>query len=251
MARAGTPVPQEPSHKTHNIIMTTIDFDTNPTVPVREYDEIARIALPGYEAMHTMALSILKSQLPKTANLLIVGAGTGMEIVRYSQGNPEWHFMGIDPSANMLEIARKKIQSSNISEQVTLHQSYTNDLPSTPLYDAATSILVMHFIPDEDKLGFLQSIAQRLKQGAPFILVDIFGEKGTPEFERTLSFMQSYWQEMGRTEENIQEMMTTINKGVYTISEARVYELLQQAGFTNVTKFYTGIWVGGWVAYHM
>jgi tRNA (cmo5U34)-methyltransferase len=227
----------------------TIDFDTNPTVPTNQYDEIVRVVLPGYEAMHTMALSILKSQLPQTANLLIVGAGTGMEIVRYSQSNPEWEFMGIDPSANMLEIARAKIQSSNISQQVTLQQSDTNDLPSTPLYDAATSILVMHFIPDDGKLAFLQSIAQRLKQGAPFILVDVFGEKGTPEFERTLSFIQSYWQEVGKTEAEIKEMLATSNKGIYSISEARVYDLLQQAGFTSITRFYTGLWVGGWVGY--
>lgn len=225
----------------------TIDFDTNPTVPTSEYDEIARILLPGYEAMHTMALSILKSHLPKTANLLIVGAGTGMELIRYSQSNPKWSFLGIDPSANMLEIARAKIEQHNLSERITLQQTYTHELPLAPLYDAATSILVMHFIPDDGKLAFLQSIAQRLKQKAPFILVDIFGEKGTPQFERITTYIQSYWQEMGRPEENIQEMITIINKGVYTISEAHVFKLLQQAGFTNITRFYTGLWVGGWV----
>lgn len=236
------PTPQETMQK------PTIDFDTNPTVPTSEYDEMARIALPGYEAMHTMALSILKSHLPKTANLLIVGAGTGMELIHYSQSNPQWSFLGIDPSANMLQIARTKIEQHNLSERITLQQTYTHELPSTPLYDAATSILVMHFIPDDSKLAFLQSVAQRLKQGAPFILVDIFGKKGAPEFERIITYIQSYWQEMGRTEANIKEMIATFEKGIYPVEEARVYELLQQAGFTNVIRFYTGIWVGGWVA---
>ncbi|OKH54108.1 SAM-dependent methyltransferase [Calothrix sp. HK-06] len=226
----------------------TIHFDSNPTVPTSEYDEMARQVLPGYEAMHTMALSILKSQLPTTANLLIVGAGTGMELIRYSQSNPKWSFLGIDPSANMLEIARTKIEQHNLSERITLQQTYTHELTSTPLYDAATSILVMHFIPDDSKLGFLQSIAQRLKEGAPFILVDIFGKKGTPEFERIITYIQSYWQEMGRTEINIKEMLATFEKGIYPVEEARVYELLQQTGFTNITRFYTGLWVGGWVA---
>ncbi|BAU05719.1 MULTISPECIES: hypothetical protein [Fischerella] len=42
----------------------TIDFDTNPTVAVSEYDNMARIALPGYEAMHIMVLACLRSHLP-------------------------------------------------------------------------------------------------------------------------------------------------------------------------------------------
>jgi tRNA (cmo5U34)-methyltransferase len=226
----------------------TIDFDANPTVPISEYDEIARRVLPGYEAMHTMALSILKSYLSKTANLLIVGAGTGMELIHYSQGNPEWSFLGIDPSANMLDIARAKIEQHNLSERVTLQQTYTHELPSTPLYDAATSILVMHFISDNSKLAFLQSIVQRLKQGAPLILVDIFGQKGTPEFERIITYIQSYWEEMGRPETDRKEMLATFHKGIHPIGEARVFELLQQAGFRNITRFYTGLWVGGWVA---
>lgn len=234
------PTPQEPMQK------PTIDFDTNPTVPTSEYDKIARIALPGYEAMHTMALSILKSHLPKTANLLIVGAGTGMELIHYSQST-EWSLLGIDPSINMLEIARAKIEQHNLSKRVTLQQNYTHELPLAPLYDAATSILVMHFIPDDGKLAFLQSIAQRLKQKAPFILIDIFGKKGTPEFERIITYIQSHWQEMGMTEANIKEMLATFEKGIYPVGEAHIYELLQQAGFTNITKFYTGLWVGGWV----
>lgn len=105
----------------------------------------------------------------------------------------------------------------------------------------------MHFIPDDGKLAFLQSIAQRLKQKAPFILVDIFGKKGTPEFERIITYIQSHWQEMGITEANRKEMLATFEKGIYSVEEAHVYELLQQAGFTNVTRFYTGLWVGGWV----
>jgi len=43
-------------------------------------------------------------------------------------------------------------------------------------------------------------------------------------------------------------MLETVNKGVYPISEPRVFKLLQQAGFENIMKFYTGLWVGGWVA---
>ncbi|PMB53179.1 SAM-dependent methyltransferase [Fischerella thermalis CCMEE 5201] len=227
----------------------TIDFDTNPTVAVSEYDNMARMALPGYEAMHTMVLACLRSHLPEKANLLIVGAGTGMELVRFAKSNREWQMLGVDPSANMLAVAQEKIQQHHLSEQVQLFQGYTHDLPATTLYNAATSILVMHFIPDDGgKLAFLQSIAQRLQSSAVFILVDVFGETNTREFEQTISFVKKYWAEMGIPPQKMAQLLERINDGVHLIGEARELELLQQAGFSNVMRFYTGLWVGGWVA---
>ncbi|MBE9193459.1 class I SAM-dependent methyltransferase [Gloeocapsopsis crepidinum LEGE 06123] len=226
----------------------TIDFDADP-VASTEYDDRARKALPGYEVMHTMALSFLKSHLPETANLLIVGAGTGMELLKFSKSNPQWQLLGVDPSSNMLAIAQQKIEQNKLSNRVKLVQGYTHDLPDTPLYDAATCILVMHFLPDDgSKIALLQSIAQRLQSSAPFILVDIFGEKSSREFEQITAIIKLFWQEMGILPEQIDEGIETINKGVYPVAESRAIELLQQAGFGNIVRFYTGLWGGGWVA---
>lgn len=226
----------------------TIDFDTNPTVDSTEYDNRVRKAIPGYEAIHTMALSFLKLHSPETANLLVVGAGTGMELMKFGS-NSQWQLLGVDPSSKMLAIAQQKITQNNLSNRVKLFQGYTHDLPNTPLYDAATCILVMHFLPDEhSKLSLLQSIAQRLKSSAPFVLVDIFGEKGSQEFEQIAAIMQLFWQEMGIEPEQINKALETINTSVYPLPKARIIELLQQAGFSNIFKFYTGFWGGGWMA---
>lgn len=226
-----------------------IDFDSNPPVATSEYDKMTQMALPGYEAMHTMVKSILLSHLPELANLLIVGAGSGMELIKFGEGNSQWQMLGVDPSSNMLAIAQLKIEQHGLSERVKLFQGYTHDLQATPMYDAATCILVMHFVPDDgSKLALLQSIVQRMKLSATFILVDVFGEKGTREFEQMISVMKVFWSEMGMDLQRRMELLEAINKGVYPISEPRVLELLQQAGLENTIRFYTGLWVGGWVA---
>jgi tRNA (cmo5U34)-methyltransferase len=47
---------------------------------------MAQMALPGYEAMHTIAKSLLRSHLPERASLLIVGAGAhGVSEVWFGQ----------------------------------------------------------------------------------------------------------------------------------------------------------------------
>lgn len=227
----------------------TIDFDKNAPIAGSEYDKMAQQALPGYEAMHQMALACLRAKLPSEANLLVVGAGTGMELVKFAKGNSGWQISGVDPSENMLAIAKNKIQQHGLSEQVKLFQGYTNDLPDSSIYDAATSILVMHFIPDDGgKLAFLQSIAKRMKSSGTFILVDVFGEKGTDDFQEMISLIKEFWQEAGIIEAKKAEILETMEKGVYPISETRVLQLLEQAGFSKVIRFYTGLWVGGWMA---
>ncbi len=227
----------------------TVDFDNNAPIAGNEYDDMAPSVLPGYEAMHQMVLACLRAKLPGEANLLVVGAGTGMELIRFGKGNSKWQILGVDPSENMFAVAKDKIQQNDLSEQVKLFQGYTNDLPETSIYDAATSILVMHFIPDDgEKLAFLKSIYSRMKSSSIFILVDVFGEKGTDDFREMISLVKRFWEETGITEAKKAEILETMEKGVYPISENRVLELLEQAGFSKVMRFYTGLWVGGWMA---
>ncbi|MBE9216751.1 class I SAM-dependent methyltransferase [Plectonema cf. radiosum LEGE 06105] len=227
----------------------TIDFDRNAAITGNEYDNIAPLALPGYEAMHQMALACLQANLSPEANILVVGAGTGMELIKFALGNPKWQILGVDPSEKMLAIAQDKIQQHDLSEQIKLFQGYTDNLPETSIYDAATSILVMHFIPDDGgKLAFLQSIAQRMKSSSTFILVDAFGEKGTDNFQQIVAVIKKFWQQTGVPEAKQIELLETLEQGVYPISETRVLELLEQAGFSKVIRFYTGLWIGGWMA---
>jgi tRNA (cmo5U34)-methyltransferase len=53
---------------------------------------------------------------------------------------------------------------------------------------------------------------------------------------------------MGMKAEKLAEMLETAKKGIHSIPEQRVFELLQLAGFGSIFRFYTALWYGGWVA---
>lgn len=227
----------------------TIDFDRNAAIGGDEYDKMTPSVFPGYEVIHQMALACLQTKLPDETNLLVAGAGTGMELVKFGQGNSKWQILGVDPSEKMLTIAKNKLQHHGLSEQIKLFKGYINDLPEISIYDAATSILVMYYIPDDgSKLAFLQSIVRRMKPSSTFILIDFFGEKGTDDFQQMISLMKEFWKEMGIPEAKKAELLEIMNKSLYPVSETRVLELLQQAGFSKVTQFYRGLLIGGWMA---
>lgn len=149
----------------------------------RQYEHRIRAVVPGYEALHEMVRSLLQHHLGETGHLLVVGSGTGTEIAYLGEGSAGWRFTGVDPSADMVSVSRRRVAERGLSERVELHTGFVHELPTSTLYNAATSILVMHFIPDDGrKLDFLRSVSARLELGAPFILADMHGDKTSGRF---------------------------------------------------------------------
>jgi tRNA (cmo5U34)-methyltransferase len=244
-----------------------IEFDRDRA---SEYDLDIRKAIPGYEALHGMAHSLLQTNLSESARLLVVGSGTGMELINYCQQNPTWSLTGVDPSAEMMAIALEQLVSLGYRERVQLHTGYISSLPETEPMDAATLMLVMHFLPDDgSKLQLLKDIARHLKPGAELILADLYGDRSLPYFDKLRKAWQAlYFSQLDdaecvtrqapplqggepRDESRVKaeaNFQTSIDNSIYFITEARIIELLQAAGFSNITKFYNAFLFGGWIA---
>ena len=228
---------------------TEIKFDRDRA---EGYDLDIRKAIPGYEALHGMAYSLLQTNLNESARVLIVGSGTGMELVNYCQQNPKWSLTGVDPSAEMMAIAEEELVSLGYRERVNLHTGYVDTLTPTEPMDAATLMLVMHFLPDDgSKLKLLQDIARHLQPGAELVLADLYGDKSLPYFAKlrkgwqALYFSQLNDESRAKAEANFP---TSIENSIHFVTEARIIELLQAAGFGKVTKFYNAFLFGGWNA---
>jgi tRNA (cmo5U34)-methyltransferase len=74
-----------------------------------EHEQLVRAVIPGYEHLFLMAHAFLQARLAANANLLIAGAGGGMELVTFGIPNPGWRMTAVDPSPNMLDVARSKV----------------------------------------------------------------------------------------------------------------------------------------------
>lgn len=97
------------------------------------YDHKIRASIPGYEALHAMAHDFLRPALPETARLLVVGAGTGMELLTFGAAHPGWRFCAAGiPAAEVEEdFARTDATVSFIPEQdltVLLEESGFRDI---------------------------------------------------------------------------------------------------------------------------
>jgi tRNA (cmo5U34)-methyltransferase len=228
------------------------NFDKTPPVGVEEYDSAIRSFCGAYEEIFKLSYCCLKTTLQAHARVLVVGAGTGMEISEFAPLNPGWSFLGVDPSAKMLSLARKKISQKKIGNKISLVQGYVDDLAEKERFDAASCILVMHFLKDDGaKLDLLRSISRRLKPGAPLVLVDGCGRPGSNAFKENLKAWKQYPVMHGLEPDFVEKAFNkTILRMVQFVPESRILGLLKEAGFTKVFKYYSAFLYSGWIAYN-
>jgi tRNA (cmo5U34)-methyltransferase len=231
--------------KSNDIAEKKIDFNGEFS---NEYDDCVHKIIPAYHSMYELAQHLLRDNLEKKARILVVGAGTGKEIIDCSQNNPHWFFTGFDPAEQMLSIARKKVVAASLENRICLVHGLIEDVTEKN-FDAATSILVMHFLPDDGaKLNFLKGIADKLKSGAPIVLVDIEGEIGSDEFN-TLNSAWKNQQIFNRGDnDKVREEFEMRQKEVHSIPQDRIESLLEEAGFIKIHKFFKAYLFGGYVA---
>jgi len=213
-----------------------------------EYDDTAHKIIPAYHSIYELTAHLLRDKLPKKASVLVAGAGTGKEIIDCSQNNPDWSFTGFDPAKPMLSIARKKVDAARLEKKISLILGLINDVKEKN-FDAATAILVMHFLPDDGaKLKFLRDISDKLKPGAPIILVDLEGEIGSDEYN-TLSGAWKNQQLLVRNEtDRVEQEFIMRENEVHFIPQKRIETLLKDAGFIKTCKFFKAFLFGGYVA---
>lgn len=217
---------------------------TDPDFVARYADGPPR-AVPGYYAMQSMTTLLLAERVAETGRVLVLGAGGGLELKAFSQAHPGWQFDGIDPSVEMLNLARHTL--GPLTERARLWQGYIDNAPEGP-FDGASCLLTLHFLNMDERRRTVAEVRRRLKPGAPFVVAHF---SVPPDGNRALwlSRYSSFLIASGIEPEKATNARKAIDAQVHILSSEQDETLLQEAGFSNVSLFYTGFTFRGWVAY--
>lgn len=207
--------------------------------------------MPGVDSLYRLLRAICEAELPDRGRILIIGAGGGREIEALAVSGRNFLLTGVDPSADMLAVAQLSVATANAETSVKLIKGLTTDLPSGGQYDAATAILVMHFLPDDgSKLTFLQDIRRRLKLGATYIHADVcFASRA--QFDAYSKAMHVHTNLVGLAEiaDGPARAIAKLAFGgepSCIVSEERTAQLFAEAGFGLIAPIYRGLWYAGW-----
>lgn len=214
---------------------------------VARYAEGPPKAVPGFYDMQRMTGLLLAEHAKADAHMLVVGAGGGLELKLFAETHPRWTFDGVDPSAEMLALARHNLGSD--ASRVHLHEGYIDNARDGP-FDGATCLLTMHFLDVETRRRTLAEVHRRLKPGAPFVLAHFSFEQGDGD-ERAvwLSRYAAFLASSGVDKANAERTSIAIGQRLHILDPRQDEALLHAAGFTNVGLFYAAFTYRGWVAY--
>ncbi len=216
---------------------------TDPAM-VAGYAESTPQKVPGFADLHRMAMLLLAEHAPDAATILVLGAGGGLELKAFAEAQPGWRFTGVDPSAEMLGLARSIL--GPLQQRVELKQGYVDTAPPGP-FDGATCLLTLHFLSREERLRTLRELHRRLKPGAPLVVA----HHSCPDdgdlhrwLSRSVAFAGGTGVEIARAPASAVAMAERLPVLPAGAEEA----LVREAGLSRVALFYAGFSFRGWVA---
>lgn len=203
--------------------------------------------VPGFHAMQQMASLLLAESVPPDGRVLVLGAGGGLELKVFAEAHDGWQFTGVDPSAEMLALAKTTL--GPLAPRVELVEGYIDTAPDGP-FDGATCLLTLHFLPAQERLHTLKELARRLKPGAPLIVAHhsfpLAEDAKTRWLERYAAFAVASG---GIAAADAGNAVATMGSRLPVIPPEQEVALLREASFDIVELFYAAFTFKGWVAY--
>lgn len=210
-----------------------------------QYTDGPQRQVPGFHDLHRMIRLLLAETLPPDARLLILGAGGGLEMKSLAEAQPGWHFDGVDPSGDMLRVARDTV--GPLAARMRFHQGYVQDAPPGP-FDAATALLTFHFIPPAQRVETLRQLRQRLKPGAPLVLAHLSFAQDEPARSRWIARHVAFGAAKDADPARLEQSRQAIAARLTILPPEQDEAHLRAAGFRDVTLFYAGLSLRGWIA---
>jgi tRNA (cmo5U34)-methyltransferase len=221
--------------------------------PFRDRDAAeARDALlaplaPLTAALH-LSMRAALAPLRPDARVLMVGVGTGPELLALAAAHPGWRFTALDPAEAMLDVCRRRAEAAGVADRCNFHCGYLATLPDAPAFDAATALTVSHFFHDAAaRVGFFQEIAARLAPGGLLVNSDLAGDRAAPEHPERVAQWAALLQAHLPTQV-AEGMVGALATAVNLQPPEVVATMLMRAGFARPVQFYQVVLLHAWWA---
>ncbi|MEQ9109840.1 MAG: class I SAM-dependent methyltransferase [Rhodospirillaceae bacterium] len=220
-----------------------VHFDDEMSV---RYDAFVPRLVPDYAHLHELVVAQLGLALDAHARLLIVGAGTCTEILTLTDFDPTWTFVAVEPSAPMIDVARARIADAGLTDRVTFHVGTLDTLADQGPFEAATAILMMQFVPADEKAALFSEVAQRLAPGAPFLMAHPIGD---PESDEHALAMQAWRDHLAEAmPDRVDTVFATVQDTLHFVSDTVQTNMLHDVGFDDVVRFHSKLVFGAWIS---
>ncbi|MEC9396053.1 MAG: class I SAM-dependent methyltransferase [Myxococcota bacterium] len=209
------------------------------------YTREIRPLIPGYDLIHAMIPPLLHPHLSvEGSRLLVVGCGPGVELVALGERFPGCSIDALEPSENMLGLARDAVARAGIEDRVALHAMRLDAFSSTEPYDAIIAVLVGHLLPDNgERAAFARQLGALLSPSGALLLVDLEAHRDARALMTEAHLRYSAGQ--GLSEERCELMRERLDTGFHILTRNRHEEILWLARLEVQAEFFRAFGVVG------
>ena len=148
----------------------------------------------------------------------------------------------------MLDVFREKATAAGILDRCTIHVGYIETLADAPLHDAATSLLVSHFLQTDASRGaFFAEIAARLKPGGLLVNADLAADMTDKASERLYATWEQMLRETGADAAGLANYRAGFGRDFAVHTPSAVEALIEQNGFERPSPLVQTLLMRTWL----
>jgi tRNA (cmo5U34)-methyltransferase len=211
------------------------------------YVRRATASIPGREGLYRLCVAHL-SGVPAHARILVVGAGTGEELLHLGQALPHARFVALEPAEAMRGPCAARLEAAGMAPRVELLGQLLAEYDGPGEFDAATAILVSQHIPAAaDAAAFFRQVHGLLRPGGRLYSADLHIARGQDR-AAMLALWRLQAELSGVEPELLDRMLEAFARDPRPRDEAAIQGFLDDAGFVDVLKPFSSLLYGAWCA---
>lgn len=209
------------------------------------YDADIRRVVPGYDLLHALVSPVLTALVGKSARVLVVGSGTGEEVVRIARAEPHWAVDALDASFTMAQATRFAADRAGVGARVRVFERTLAEHPERD-YDAVVCLLVGHFVADDGRRQtFLGDLASRTRDRGVVLLAELVDDKA---LRTTLDEALFRWAaSAGASSERVALLSDRLANGMAPLTSDRLARLAGRVSLAVRGTFFRALGIAGYV----
>jgi tRNA (cmo5U34)-methyltransferase len=230
------------------------------------FSEMLTASIPDYRNMRSWVAALAADYLSRvhsptatsaarwamTGSVLDIGASRGDAVADLVEQFPNCRFHLVEISKPMVEVLNQRFASCEnvrvVSEDLSEEPGCVRSTRAAG-HHVALSVLTLMFVPIECRQRVLQAVYDSLAPGGMFVIVEkTLGETVTSQ-ELLVSQYHAFKVRSGYTVENVERKRLSLKGSLIPTKPSWIEEMLRDAGFSDVTRFWQALQFVGWVAF--
>lgn len=198
------------------------------------YDSDIKRTMPYYSDFFRQVIDIVSNCSFKQISWLDVGCGTGkMAEIALNELDIK-KFVCCDCSSDMLKRTRERLNFLDV-EYI---QSQVQDLQLNSQFNVITSILVTHYLKDNEKRQAINRCYHALKDNGILFILENFAPHSAIVTNLYLKRWKNYQLNHGKSTEESQKHIDRFNKDYFPVTIEENIQLLKDCGFRYIDIFW-------------